>query len=140
MKNIVIKVLVGLLPVLVLWWNYIWMFQAKYLGWAFLILWIVTVLMVWKLSKVRAILHRLFRATEIAFFLLPISAIVFTLSMGAQAVKSTTDAAEQVGAIIGTGLGGAMIVTIAFIAGLMGGFIMHLIANRYSVVSVKQVS
>lgn len=86
---------------------------------------------VWNFTEKNYILERFFRLTEIAFFLLPISAIVFTFVIGAKAVNSTNDGAEQAGAAIGMAIGGTFIVILAFIIGLIGGIIMHLITNKY---------
>lgn len=65
-------------------------------------------------------------------FLLPIAALVLTFIVGAQAVSSTTNGAEQAGAAIGTAIVGVFVVGIGFVVGLFGGIIMHLLAKRFN--------
>ena len=78
------------------------------------------------------IVERYFRLTEIAFFFLPLSAIVLSFVSGSQAVSSSADEFSQAGAAIGTAIGGAFVVILAFIVGISGGVIMHLVAGRYA--------
>lgn len=129
-KHVVLKVLLALLPAVIFTQNYAWMTQNAYLGFAFLLLWI---LMIWSLSQLvekNYILERTFRLTEIAFFLLPISAIVLTVMFGAQSI-SQGNGAEAAGAAIGTAIGGTFLIGISFVVGLIGGLILHLLAGKY---------
>ncbi|MFA6466759.1 MAG: hypothetical protein WCV71_02800 [Patescibacteria group bacterium] len=126
-----LKILLTLLPALVFTQNWAWMSANKILGIAFIVIWALMIWSVWKIDNKYKILQKIFRATEIGFFLLPISAIILTFVIGAQAVNSTNDEFAQAGAAIGTAIGGTFIVVLAFIFGLSGGIILHLIANKY---------
>ena len=130
-KHIVLKVLLALLPALIFMQNYAWMTLNAYLGTAFLIIWALMIWSVYQFSEKNHIIERFFRLTEISFFLLPLSAIVFSFVLGAKAVTSTTDGFEQAGAAIGTAIGGTFVVVLAFIIGIAGGVILHLITNKY---------
>lgn len=63
---------------------------------------------------------------------MPISTIVLTFGLGSSAINSSSGAAEQAGAAIGTAIGGTLITVMAFIFGITGGIIFHIIANNYS--------
>ena len=130
-KHLVLKILLALLPTLIFWQNYAWMTLNSYLGIAFLIIWALMIWNVYHLTGKNHIIERLFRLTEISFFLLPLSAIVFSFVLGSKAVSSTTNEFEQAGAALGTAIGGTFIVILSFIIGLAGGVIMHLITNKY---------
>lgn len=129
---VVVKILLALLPALVFWQTYSWMTLNSYPGLALPILWALMVWNVWSFSEKNDILERHFRLTEIAFFLLPLSAIIFSFVFGAEAVSSTNDGLEQAGAAIGSAIGGTFIVLIALIIGVVCGIIMHLVTSRYS--------
>lgn len=130
-KFIVRKILLALLPAIVFWQNYAWMTLNAYLGIAFLIIWGLMLWNVWQFTEKNYIIERYFRLTEIAFFFLPLSAIVFSFVLGSQTVSSTTNEFEQAGAAIGTAIGGTFVVILAFIIGIIGGIIMHLVTGRY---------
>jgi hypothetical protein len=130
-KHIVLKILLALLPAVIFWQNYAWMTLNSYLGIAFLIVWALMIWSAWRFTEKNHILERYFRLTEISFFLLPLSAIVFSFVLGSQAVSSTSNEFEQAGAALGTAIGGTFAVVLAFIIGLAGGVIMHLITNKY---------
>lgn len=130
-KHLVLKVLLGLLPALVFTQDWAWMTGNKIIGIAFLVLWLLMIWYVSKLQDKNKIIHDLLRATEIGFFLLPISALVLTFVIGSKVIDSSQSGAEQAGAAIGTAIGGAFAVGIGFVVGLFGGIILHLIANRY---------
>lgn len=68
---------------------------------------------------------------EIAFFLLPVSSIIFAFVIGIQAIGTADSGAEQAGAAIGTAIGGVFIVGLMLVIGLVGGIILHLIAGTY---------
>lgn len=131
MKHPLLKVLMALLPAAIFTQNYAWMTANKSVGIAFLLLWALMIWSVWQLTEKNHILERFFRQTEIAFFLLPISSIIFMFVFGAKAVSSTTDQFQQAGAAIGTAIGGTFIVGLAFVFGLLGGIIMHLITGSF---------
>lgn len=130
-QQVPLKVVVALLPAAVLTQNWGWMTGNKLLGAAFLVLWAAMVWYVWDLQDKNAVLYKLLRATEIGFFLLPISAIVLTFIIGSTAINSSQNEFEQAGAAIGTAIGGAFAVGLGFVIGLSGGVIMHLISSRY---------
>jgi len=130
-KHIVLKILLALLPALIFWQNYAWMTLNSYLGIAFLIIWALMIWSVYQFTEKNHIIERFFRLTEISFFLLPLSAIVFSFVLGSKAVSSTTNGFEQAGAALGTAIGGTFVVVLSFIIGLAGGVIMHLITNKY---------
>lgn len=130
-KHIVLKILLALLPTLIFWQNYAWMTLNSYLGIAFLIIWALMIWSVYQFTEKNHIIERFFRLTEISFFLLPLSAIVFSFVLGSKAVSSTTNGFEQAGAALGTAIGGTFVVVLSFIIGLAGGVIMHLITNKY---------
>ena len=130
-KHTVMKILLALLPALIFTQNYAWMTLNSKLGWAFLIIWALMIWSVWQFTEKNYILERFFRLTEISFFLLPLSAIVFSFVLGSKAVSSTTSEAGQAGAAIGMAIGGTFVVIISFIIGIIGGIIMHLVASKY---------
>lgn len=130
-KYTVVKILLALLPALVFTQNYAWMTLNSKIGWAFLIIWGLMIWSVWQLTEKNYILERFFRLTEIAFFLLPISAIVFSFVLGSKVISSTTNEVAQAGAGIGMAIGGTFIVILSFIIGIIGGIIMHLVAGKY---------
>lgn len=125
------KIFISLLPALILLQNYAWMAVNRYAGYAFLIIWGFIIWRVSKLESKNEILERLFRYSEIGAFLLPISAIIFTFVIGAESINMGANEFEQAGAAIGTAIGGFFVVGLAFVIGLFGGFIFHLIGNRY---------
>lgn len=130
-NNVLLKIFLALLPAAVFTQNYAWMTSNKMVGVAFLILWALMVWSVWQLTEKYHIMERFFRQTEIAFFLLPISSIILMIVFGTKAVSGTTDQFEQAGAAIGTAIGGTFAVGLAFVIGLLGGIIMHLITGSF---------
>jgi hypothetical protein len=130
-KHMIVKILLALLPAIIFTQNYAWMTLNNKIGWAFLIIWALMIWSVWQFTEKNNILERFFRLTEISFFLLPISAIVFAFVLGSKAVSSTTNEASQAGAALGTAIGGTFVVVVSFIIGIIGGIIMHLIASKY---------
>lgn len=132
MKNHVLrKVLLALLPALVFTQNYGLMTGNKALGFGFLAIWLVMIWSAWQFTEKNHISERLLRLTELAFFLLPISAVVYTFVLGARVVGHAGSNAEQAGAAIGTAIGGTFVVGLMFVIGLIGGIIMHLITSSY---------
>ncbi len=130
-KHIVLKILLALLPALIFTQNYAWMTLNSFTGVAFLIIWALMIWSVWQFTEKNYIIERFFRLTEISFFLLPLSAIIFAFVLGSQVVTSTSNEIEQAGAALGTAIGGTFAVILAFIIGLIGGIIMHLITSKY---------
>jgi len=130
-KHIALKILLAILPTLIFTQNYAWITLNSKLGWAFLIIWSLMVWSVWQFTEKNYIFERLFRLTEISFFLLPISAILFAFVLGAKVISSTTNEFAQAGAAAGIAIGGTFAVIIAFIIGVIGGIIMHLVASKY---------
>ncbi len=102
------------------------------MGLAFILLFVFVVWTSWSFESKNAVFERYFRLMEVAFFFMPISAIIMTFVLGAQAVSSTTSAGEQAGAAIGTAIGGTFVIVIACIVGLTMGIIMHLVSGSYA--------
>ncbi|MFA5954237.1 MAG: hypothetical protein WC817_01725 [Patescibacteria group bacterium] len=125
------KILATLLPAAVFTQNWAWMSGNRAMGLGFIIFWALLILHVWSDTNKNKVLKDLFRATEIGFFLLPISALAIMFHVGAAAVRNTSGAA-QAGAAIGTAIGGTLAVGLGFVVGLSGGIIMHLLASRYT--------
>lgn len=128
---VVIKILLALLPTILFWQNYAWMSLNAYLGIAFLVIWALMIWNTWQFTDKNYIFERYFRLTEIGFFLLPLSAIIFSFVFGSQTISSTTNEFEQAGAAIGAAIGGSVVVVLAFMIGIIGGIIMHLVSGRY---------
>jgi len=131
-KHLVLKILLSLLPAFIFFYNYSLMSFGFYLGIAFLIIWALMIWNVYQFTEKNHIIERLFRLTEISFFMLPLSAIVLSFIIGSKAVSSATDKFEQAGAVLGTAIGGSFAVILLFIIGFIGGIIMHLITNQYA--------
>ncbi len=130
-QQVPLKIALALLPAAVFTQNWGWMTNNKLLGAAFFVLWAAMVWYVWGLQDKNAVVFKLLRATEIGFFLLPISAIVLTFIIGATSMSSSQNEFEQAGAAIGTAIGGTFAVGLGFVIGLFGGVIMHLFSSRY---------
>jgi len=130
-KYLVLKILLALLPTLIFLQNYSWMTLNAYIGIAFFIIWALMIWSVWQLMEKNHILERFFRLTEISFFFLPLSGLIFTFVLGARAISSTSNEFAQAGAAIGTAIGGTFVVVLSFMIGIAGGIIMHLVANKY---------
>jgi hypothetical protein len=130
-KHLVLKILLALFPALLFTQNYSWMTANNKIGIGFIVIWAILIWSAWKFNEKNHIIERYFRLSEIALFLLPISAIILTFVIGSQAINSTSDSFAQAGAAVGTAIGGTFIVIISFIIGIVGGIIMHLITNRY---------
>lgn len=130
-KFYLLKFLFALLPALLLMQNCAWMTLNRMVGVIFLVLYAVVVWSVWKMTVKEAIITRLLRLTEIAFFIMPISSLILTSSAGSIAVSTGSNDAEKAGAAIGTALAGGAILIFTLVIGLIGGLIIHLIANRY---------
>jgi len=130
-KHLVLKILLALFPAIVLLQNYSWMTANNKIGISFLLIWGLLLWSVWSFEDKDSIFERYFRLSEIAFFLLPVSAIILTFVLGSQVINSTTNDFEQAGMAIGTAIGGTFIVIISFIIGIIGGIVMHLITKKY---------
>lgn len=107
------------------------MTMDRHMGWGFLLLWLAAIWSGWRFTEKNHLLERLFRPTEIGFFLMPVSAIVLSFRFGASALESGNSGAAQAGAVIGNAIGGTFIVGIAFVIGIVGGIIFHLVARKY---------
>lgn len=130
-KYLCLKILLALLPTVVFWQNYALITLNSRLGMAFLIIWGLMIWNVYQFTEKSYIVERFLRLTEISFFLLPLSAIIFVLIFGSKTIDSTANGPEQAGAILGTTIGGTFIVILSLIIGFVGGLIIHLIANKY---------
>ncbi|MDP2586308.1 MAG: hypothetical protein Q8P32_00845 [Candidatus Komeilibacteria bacterium] len=131
-KYIASKILVSLLPAIIFTQNYAWMTLNKGAGIAFILFWAFTAALVFNIGNKNRLLKELFRISEIGMFLLPISAIVFTVAFGSSVVTQTNGGAAQAGAALGAAIGGTMAIGLGFVIGLFGGLIFHLIANNFN--------
>ncbi|MFZ3074378.1 MAG: DUF4352 domain-containing protein [Minisyncoccales bacterium] len=118
-----LKILLSLLPTVLFFQNYAWMSSNANNGFPFFIIWALMIWSVWQLTEKNHILERLFRLTEISFFLLPVSVIILTVT--------ATSGSKQFGAAIGSALAGTAAIFLFFIIGTIGGIIMHLITSKY---------
>ena len=130
-KHLSLKILLALLPALIFWQNYAWMTGNSYMGIGFFMIWILMIWNVYQFTEKNHILERFFRLTEISFFLLPVSALVLTFVIGSKVISSSANEFEQAGGAIGTAIGGTFITIIAFMVGIAGGIIMHLVTKKY---------
>lgn len=129
-KHLVLKILFALVPTLIFMQNCSWILDSVNRK-LFLLLWALMIWSVYQLTEKNSIIERLLRLTEISFFLLPVSAIMLSFGFGIKAISSTTNGCELAGSMIGTAIVGTIIVVVSSIIGLAGGFIMHLIGNKY---------
>ena len=129
-KHLAIKILLALLPAIVFTQDWAWMSSNKILGVAFLFFWILMIWQVISSEDKNFVIHRLLWLSEIAFFLLPVSAIVLTFSFGSQVV-SETEGIAQAGAAIGTAIGGVFAVIIGLVIGITGGIICRSFSKKY---------
>jgi len=129
-KHLSLKILLALLPTLIFWQNYAWMTGNTYMGIGFLIIWVLMIWNVFQFTEKNHIFERFFRLTEISFFLLPLSALVLTFVIGSR-LSSGGSEFEQAGTMVGAAIGGTFITVIAFIVGIAGGIVMHLITRKY---------
>lgn len=68
---------------------------------------------------------------EVTFFLFPLSAIILSFAFSAKSVTGADSGAAQAGAAIGSAIGGVFVVGLAFVLGITGGIIMHVVAGKY---------
>lgn len=120
----VLKIFLGLLPALVFAQAYGWMTLYKHFGIAFLIIWALVVFTSWQLTQKNRAILRIVRLLEIGFFFLPIATIVMTFVLGSSAKGGA--------AAVGAGIGGIFVTGIAFVIGIAGGAISHLVGNSYA--------
>lgn len=122
-KHLILKIFLSLLPALIFAYIYSLMTLENKAGLVFWLIWILMIWNVWQFTEKSYIQERLIRLTEISFFLLPVSAIIFSFVFGSE----SEGAAEA----IGSAIGGMIVTVILFIVGLSGGVITHLIAGKY---------
>lgn len=135
-KHLAIKIALALLPTLVFTQDWAWMSLNSSLFFAFLVFWVLTIWQVVYSEDKNYIIHRLIWLTEIAFFILPLSAIVMTFNLGSQAIGSSSGLAQS-GAAIGTAIGGFFAVGLGAVIGLFGGIICHLVSKKFKSKIVK---
>lgn len=129
-KNLAIKILLALLPAIIFTQDWAWMSSNRVLGVAFIVFWILMIWQVISSEDKNFVLYRLLWLSEIAFFLLPVSAIILTFSAGSEIV-SQTEGIAQAGAVIGTAIGGFFAVIIGLVFGLTGGFVCRSFSKKY---------
>lgn len=127
-----LKVLIALLPAVVFTQNWAWITHNRMIGIAFLLLWAGMIFYLYDLKEKNAVYFKAFRATEIALFLLPISAFILMAVLGSQSLTAAgDDAAAQAGTAIGLAIAGPIVLVVSFIIGISGGIVMHLLSRRY---------
>ena len=100
--------------------------------WAFLVAWVALTIFAARHTESRRIVARTAIAYAVAAFALPVATLVFTFVVGASAVSDSPSEAEQVGAIIGTGLAGTALAIIAAVFGFFTGIIAVVIGYFFS--------
>jgi len=130
--HVFLKISLALLPTLVFTQAYAWMTLNRSIGLAFLLIWALVIVSLWQLDKKNHIIVRAIRLLEIGFFFLPISTIILTFALGSSLASSMSSNAGKGAAALGAGIGGFFITILAFIIGIAGGIITHLIGNSYS--------
>ena len=131
-RHLALKICLALIPAIIFTQDYAWMTLNAYLELAFLSIWALMIWSAFQLSERNRVIERFLILTEIGLFMLPLSAIVFTIAFGSREVSSAAPGAEQTGAALGTMLGGTFAVAIGFVIGLAGGVITHLVASQYT--------
>lgn len=138
-KYAILRILATLLPAIIFTQNYALMTLNKGLGYAFLAIWIFSIFLVWHTSGKNKIWSEIFRLSEIGAFLLPISALAMIFVLGNLLFGELEgNSAAQAGAGIGMAVGGFFSVGIAFVVGLFGGIIFHLLADRFEKKSASE--
>jgi len=130
---VALKILLALLPALIFAQNVAWMTLNRGMGIGLLVMWALMIWSVWPMTEKNHVIERLTRLTEIAFFLLPLSALVLSLMFSSKVAEIVGDADgfAQAGAYIGAGLGGIFVLVVSFVIGMVGGIIFHLISSKY---------
>ncbi len=131
-KFIFLKIVLAIFPALIFTQAYGWMTLYRTFGFAFLAIWALVIASVWMLDHKNHIITRILRLLEIGLFFLPIATIVMTFVLGSTLTGSTSNSLAQGAAAIGTGIGGFFVTAIAFVVGITGGIIVHLVGNNYS--------
>jgi hypothetical protein len=130
---VALKILLALLPAIIFAQNVAWMTLNRGIGIGFLVMWALMVWSVWPMTEKNHVVERLARLTEIAFFLLPLSALVLSLMFSSKVseIVGDADGFAQAGAYIGAGLGGILVLVISFVIGMVGGIVFHIISGKY---------
>lgn len=93
---------------------------------------LILALAIWKSGKEETkidLKHFQYKTASILSFLLPLSAIIFSMVFAGKSVMDAGSEAEQAGAAIGSAIGGFAIVAVAFVFGLMLGIVFHLMSK-----------
>lgn len=73
--------------------------------------------------------HFQYKTASILSFLLPVSAIIYSVAFTGKAVSETTGSATQAGTAIGSFIGGSIMTVFAFIIGISLGIAFHLMSK-----------
>ena len=130
--HIFLKATLSILPALIFTQAYSWMTLNRAIGWAFLAIWVLVIASVWMLDHKNHIISRILRELEIGLFFLPIATIIMTFVLGSSLAGSASGDLAKGAAAVGAGIGGFFITAIAFVIGITGGIIIHLVGNNYS--------
>ena len=96
---------------------------------------LVLVYMIWKSGKVKVVhevKHFQYKTLSILSFLLPVSAIIYTLIFTGTAVSNSGNEYEQAGSAIGGLIGGGIVTFFAFVVGLSLGITFHILSKKSS--------
>lgn len=130
-KHLALKIILALLPALIFTQSWAWVTGKHYIFFALIVLWAAMAWLVWDFQDKNKIVFKLLRATEIGFFLLPVSAYAATSIIGALMMRASSSEFERAGAAIGTAIGGTIVIVIALVIGLILGLITHIIAGNF---------
>lgn len=83
-----------------------------------------------KENEKEEVVHFQYKTLSILSFLLPVSAIIYTLVFAGSAVGEETSEAAKAGVAIGSAIGGGIIIVITFIAGISLGIVFYLLSRK----------
>lgn len=96
--------------------------------WAFLIAFLLTLFLAVRAARARFAWSRGALITGLLCFMLPLAGFVFSAIVGHGNVVKASTQAEQVGAAIGSGIGGVMVTGVTAVLGFFGGLIFLIMA------------
>ena len=98
--------------------------------WGFLVSLIFMIYLSWKKVQKESIKHFQCKTASILSFLLPISAIIYSIAFTETMVAKTNSGAAQTGTAIGGFIGGGIVTVFAFIIGISLGIVFHLLSKK----------
>jgi hypothetical protein len=96
----------------------------------FVVALILFVYLAMKDPLLRRVKHLQYKTLSVLSFLLPVSAVIFSVVFTDKAIGQAGSDAEQAGAAIGSALGSGIVIFIAFVVGLSLGIVFYLIGRR----------